>query len=116
MDYARKTYKELVIRKKELEQELDRINHAMRDHEAHKWVMKDLLWSRYLEFKEETGCIIVVEYLGGNSMDKTNYEYYKAKEIQDPNYETEISKDYLYWLNRNRELIDNVDSFEWMKV
>ncbi len=75
--------------------------------------IKEMLWNRYLKYKEDSGMILIVRYIGGNSLDPKNYKYYRANSITDKIYETEINEKYLYWLNNNQNYLDV--KFEWLK-
>jgi xylose isomerase len=74
--------------------------------------IKDMLWNRYEKFKQEKNKILVVKYCGGNSCDPKMYKYYEANEIIDSIYETEITKNYLFWLNNNQNYLDV--PFNWL--
>ena len=111
-DYYKMKSEELYSERLKLKSEIERINHALSFIEVADYNIKEMLWNRYLKFKEDTGNILIVEYKGGNSHDPKMYEYYEAKSITDKIYQTEITSDYLFWLNNNQHYL-NV-SFNWL--
>ena len=111
-NYYEMKREELYCERIKLNNELDRIKHALSFLEVSEHNIKDLLWNRYELFKKETSRLLIVKYKGGNSSDPKSFEYYEAEQINDKIYENEISKDYLFWLNNNRHYLE-VD-FNWL--
>lgn len=111
-NYYESTRQELYAESLKINNELDRINHALSFMEVAEHNIKEILWNRYELFKNQTGKILIVKYLGGNSCDPGCYKYYESDEIKDKIYETEITRDYLFWLNNNQHYLDV--AFNWL--
>ena len=111
-DYYKSTKQELYGERLKLKNEIERIDHVLGFMEVSETTIKTMLWERYLLFKKEVGMLLVVKYKGGNSCDPKMYEYYEAEKITDSIYETEITKDYLFWLNNNQQYLDA--PFNWL--
>lgn len=111
-NYYESSREELYAERLKLKNEIERINHALSFMEVSELNIKDMLWSRYEKYKMESKKIIIVEYCGGNSCDPKNYKYYEAESITDKIYQTEITKDYLFWLNNNQNYL-NI-TFNWL--
>jgi hypothetical protein len=111
-DYYKSTAQELYGERLKLRNELDRIEHALSFIEVSENNIKQMLWNRYIAHKEETGNILVVKFTGGNSTDPKTREYFEAKQIIDKIYEAEITIDYLFWLNNNRNYLATL--FHWL--